>query len=161
MKRFYSYLIIIIKIKNLECVLKNIVSLLRISLGIIFLWYGMLKFFPELSPAETLAINTIDWMFNGLIPSSISIKLLALWEVIVGVGFILGIYTRQIAILFLIHMVLTFLPLFIFPELSFTKVPYAFTIIGQYIVKNIVFILVGILILKFEQEKRLLNKSSI
>lgn len=141
--------------------MKNIVSLLRISLGIIFLWYGMLKFFPELSPAEALAINTIDWMFNGLIPSSISIKLLALWEVIVGVGFILGIYTRQIATLFLIHMVLTFLPLFIFPELSFTKAPYAFTIIGQYIVKNIVFILVGILILKFEQEKRLLNKSSI
>ncbi|WP_071625119.1 DoxX family protein [Poseidonibacter lekithochrous] len=141
--------------------MKNIISLLRISLGIIFLWYGMLKFFPELSPAEDLAINTINWMFNGLISSEISIKLLALWEVLVGIGFILGVYTRYITILFLIHMVLTFLPLFIFPELSFTKAPYAFTIVGQYIVKNIVFILVGILILKVENEKRLLNKSSI
>ncbi|QKJ23460.1 putative membrane protein [Poseidonibacter lekithochrous] len=121
----------------------------------------MLKFFPELSPAEDLAINTINWMFNGLISSEISIKLLALWEVLVGIGFILGVYTRYITILFLIHMVLTFLPLFIFPELSFTKAPYAFTIVGQYIVKNIVFILVGILILKVENEKRLLNKSSI
>ncbi|WP_108061036.1 DoxX family protein [Poseidonibacter lekithochrous] len=141
--------------------MKNIISLLRISLGIIFLWYGMLKFFPELSPAEDLAINTINWMFNGLISSEISIKLLALWEVLVGIGFILGVYTRYITILFLIHMVLTFLPLFIFPELSFTKAPYAFTIVGQYIVKNIVFILVGILILKVEDEKKLLNKSSI
>lgn len=141
--------------------MKNIISLLRISLGIIFLWYGMLKFFPELSPAEDLAINTINWMFNGLISSEISIKLLALWEVLVGIGFILGVYTRYITILFLIHMVLTFLPLFIFPELSFTKAPYAFTIVGQYIVKNIVFILVGILILKVENEKKLLNKSSI
>jgi len=141
--------------------LKNIVNLLRISLGIIFLWYGMLKFFPELSPAEDLAINTINWMFNGLIPSIISIKLLALWEVLVGIGFILGIYTRYFTILFLIHMVLTFLPLFIFPELSFTNAPYAFTIVGQYIVKNIVFILVGFLILKVEDEKKLLNKSSI
>lgn len=141
--------------------MKNIVNLLRISLGIIFLWYGMLKFFPELSPAEDLAINTINWMFNGLIPSEISIKLLALWEVLVGIGFILGFYTRYITILFLIHMVLTFLPLFIFPELSFTNAPYAFTIVGQYIVKNIVFILVGFLILKVEDEKKLLNKSSI
>ncbi len=141
--------------------MKNIVNLLRISLGIIFLWYGMLKFFPELSPAEDLAINTINWMFNGLIPSIISIKLLALWEVLVGIGFILGIYTRYFTILFLIHMVLTFLPLFIFPELSFTNAPYAFTIVGQYIVKNIVFILVGFLILKVEDEKKLLNKSSI
>lgn len=141
--------------------MKNIVNLLRISLGIIFLWYGMLKFFPELSPAEDLAVNTINWIFNGLIPSEISIKLLALWEVIVGIGFILGFYTRYITILFLIHMVLTFLPLFIFPELSFTNAPYAFTIVGQYIVKNIVFILVGFLILKVEDEKKLLNKSSI
>lgn len=141
--------------------MKNIVNLLRISLGIIFLWYGMLKFFPELSPAEDLAINTINWMFNGLISSEISIKLLALWEVLVGIGFILGVYTRYITILFLIHMVLTFLPLFIFPELSFTNAPYAFTIVGQYIVKNIVFILVGFLILKVEDEKKLLNKSSI
>lgn len=131
---------------------------LRISLGIIFLWYGILKFFPELSPAETLAINTINWIFNEAIPGEISIKLLATWEVVVGIGFILGIYTRYITLLFLIHMFLTFLPLFIFPELSFTQAPYAFTIIGQYIVKNIVFILVGILILKEENLKLINNR---
>lgn len=131
----------------------KIVVLLRISLGIIFLWYGMLKFFPELSPAESLAVNTIDWMINGIIPGEISIKLLAAWEVIVGIGFIFGLFTRYVSILFLVHMVLTFTPLFIFPELSFTQAPYAFTIIGQYIVKNIVFILVGILILQEELKK--------
>lgn len=140
----------------------KIVLLLRISLGIIFLWYGMLKFFPELSPAEALATNTIDWMFNGLIPANISMKLLASWEVVVGVGFILGIFTRYVSILFLIHMVLTFTPLFAFPELSFTQAPYAFTIVGQYIVKNIVFILVGVLILQEELNKnKLLNKSRV
>ena len=138
--------------------MNNIVNYLRISLGIIFLWYGILKFFPELSPAETLAINTINWIFNEAIPSEISIKLLATWEVVVGIGFILGIYTRYITLLFLIHMFLTFLPLFIFPELSFTQAPYAFTIIGQYIVKNIVFILVGILILKEENLKLINNR---
>ncbi|MGP2657461.1 DoxX family membrane protein [Malaciobacter sp. WC5094] len=138
--------------------MNNTVNYLRISLGIIFLWYGILKFFPELSPAETLAINTINWIFNEAIPGEISIKLLATWEVVVGIGFILGIYTRYITLLFLIHMFLTFLPLFIFPELSFTQAPYAFTIIGQYIVKNIVFILVGILILKEENLKLINNR---
>jgi len=137
----------------------KILVLLRISLGIIFLWYGMLKFFPELSPAESLAVNTIDWMINGLIPGNISIKLLATWEVIVGIGFIFGLFTRYISILFLVHMVLTFTPLFIFPELSFTQAPYAFTIIGQYIVKNIVFILVGVLILQEELKKSRFIKS--
>ena len=127
------------------------ITLLRVSLGIIFLWYGVLKFFPELSPAEDLAINTINWMFNGLINSNLSIKLLAIWEVFVGVGLLFGFYTRFITYLFLTHMCLTFLPLFIFPSLSFTVAPYAFTLVGQYIVKNIVFILVGILILQNEK----------
>lgn len=132
----------------------KIVVLLRISLGIIFLWYGLLKFFPHLSPAESLAINTIDWLLNGLIPSNIAIKLLALWEVVVGIAFIFGVFTRYVCVLFLIHMLLTFTPLFIFPQLSFTQAPYAFTIVGQYIVKNIVFILVGVLILSEELKKR-------
>ncbi len=134
--------------------MSNTISLLKISLGIIFLWYGMLKFFPELSPAEDLAINTINWIFNGLIQNDISIKLLALWEVVIGLGLLLGVYTRFITYLFLIHMSLTFLPLFIFPSVSFTVAPYAFTLVGQYIVKNIVFILVGILILQNENKER-------
>jgi len=92
-------------------------------------------------------------MFNGLIPADISIKLLATWEVLVGISFIFGLFIRYISILFLVHMVLTFTPLFIFPELSFTQAPYAFTIVGQYIVKNIVFILVGVLILQEELKK--------
>ncbi|PLY07481.1 MAG: doxx family protein [Arcobacter sp.] len=128
--------------------MKNILILSRISLGIIFIWYGMLKFFPELSPAEILATKTIDILFFGLIPAVISIKLLAVWEVFVGIGLVFGIYLRYALILFFIHMVFTFTPLFLLPELCFTKAPYAFTLVGQYIVKNVVFILVGILIYK-------------
>ena len=35
------------------------VTVLRISVGIIFFWFGVLKFFPTLSPAEDLAARTI------------------------------------------------------------------------------------------------------
>jgi uncharacterized membrane protein YkgB len=126
------------------------IKLIRLSLGIIFLWYGMLKFFPTLSPAEALATQTIDILFFGLISPSVSIKLLAILEVSIGIGFIFGIYTRYVVFVFLGHMICTFAPLFILPELSFTQAPYAFTLVGQYIVKNVVFILAGILIYQNE-----------
>lgn len=133
--------------------MQNTIKLMRLSLGIIFVWYGMLKFFPTLSPAEDLAIKTIDIMFFHLLDETLSIKLLAILEVGIGLGFLSGFYTKVVTIIFLSHMVCTFAPLFILPELSFTQAPYAFTLVGQYIVKNIVFILVGVLIYQNELKK--------
>ncbi len=135
--------------------MQNTIKLMRLSLGIIFVWYGMLKFFPTLSPAEDLAIKTIDIMFFNLIDGSLSIKLLAMLEVAIGIGFLSGFYTKIVTIIFLGHMVCTFAPLFLLPEFSFTQAPYAFTLVGQYIVKNIVFILVGIIIYQNELTKEI------
>ncbi len=129
------------------------IKLIRLSLGIIFIWYGMLKFFPTLSPAEELATKTIDIMFFGLINPLLSIKLLAILEVGIGIGFLFGFYTRVVTIVFIGHMICTFAPLFLLPELSFTHAPYAFTLVGQYIVKNIVFILAGVLIYQNEDNR--------
>lgn len=126
------------------------IKLIRLSLGIIFLWYGMLKFFPTLSPAEELATRTIDIMFFELINPLLSIKLLAILEISIGIGFLFGFYTRVVVLVFIGHMICTFAPLFLLPELSFTHAPFAFTLVGQYIVKNIVFILAGILIYQNE-----------
>ncbi|MFW2606298.1 doxx family protein [Aliarcobacter butzleri] len=133
--------------------MQNTIKLMQLSLGIIFVWYGMLKFFPTLSPAEDLAIKTIDIMFFHLIDGSLSIKLLAILEVAIGIGFLSGYYTKLVTIIFLGHMLCTFVPLFILPELSFTHAPYAFTLVGQYIVKNIVFILVGVMIYQNETKR--------
>lgn len=128
----------------------NDLSITRILMGLIFIWYGTLKVFSGLSPAEELAILTIDKLFFSIIPANISIKLLAVWELAIGVGFLLGKFTKQISILFLIHMVLTFTPLFLLPDLCFTQAPFAFTLVGQYIVKNLIFIMVGVMIYKNE-----------
>lgn len=133
--------------------MQNTIKLMRLSLGIIFVWYGMLKFFPTLSPAEDLAIKTIDIMFFHLIDGSLSIKLLAILEVAIGIGFLSGYYTKLVTIIFLGHMLSTFVPLFMLPELSFTHAPYAFTLVGQYIVKNILFILVGVMIYQNETKR--------
>lgn len=43
--------------------MNELLKISRVIMGIIFIWYGMLKFFPELSPAEQLATMTIDKLF--------------------------------------------------------------------------------------------------
>jgi uncharacterized membrane protein YkgB len=41
------------------------VPFIRISLGIVFLWFGVLKFIPGMSPAEHLAGQTIERLSFG------------------------------------------------------------------------------------------------
>jgi hypothetical protein len=53
------------------------VRLLRISVGIVFLWFGVLKFFPGLSPAQTLATNTMHILTFGMVPAQTALLTLA------------------------------------------------------------------------------------
>ena len=114
--------------------------LLRISVGIVFLWFGVLKFFPGLSPAQGLAIETIDVLTFGLLEQNFIIYTLAVWETLIGVGLIFNIYLRETLALLFLQMVGTITPIFIFPGEVFTQVPYGLTLEGQYIIKNIVVI---------------------
>ncbi|MEP7373802.1 MAG: DoxX family protein [Chitinophagaceae bacterium] len=119
---------------------RNSLSLLRISIGIIYLWFGILKFFHGYSPAEDLAINTVNKLTFGLIPQSLSIVLLAVWECALGVLLVSGKWLRTALILLFVHMACTFTPLLFFPSVSFKYAPYGFTLVGQYIMKNIIII---------------------
>lgn len=125
----------------------NGISIMTLSIGIVYLWFGLLKFFPHLSPAEDLAKNTIHQLTFGYIPANISIILLAIWETGIGLLLILNIYKRVAIVLALVHMACTFTPLIFFPDISFKSLPFTFTLIGQYIAKNIVIVSALILIL--------------
>ena len=61
------------------------ILLLRISIGIIFFWFGVLKFFPEASSAEDLATRTLAKITFQQIPNNISIIILAAWECFIGI----------------------------------------------------------------------------
>jgi uncharacterized membrane protein YphA (DoxX/SURF4 family) len=125
---------------------RHSLPLLRISLGIVFLWFGVLKFFPGLSPAHDLAARTIATLTLGLIPPSISLPLLALWECAIGIGLIAGRWLRLTLLLLFAQMAGTFLPLVFFPAEVFTGFPYAPTLEGQYIIKNLVLVSAGLVI---------------
>ncbi len=125
---------------------RNGLLLLRISVGIVFFWFGFLKFFPGLSPAQDLAIRTIHIITFGVVPELIIINGLALWEVLIGIGLISGRFMRETLFLLFLQMPGTFLPIFLFPSEVFTQVPYAPTLEGQYIIKNLVLISSGIVL---------------
>ncbi|HTN68443.1 MAG TPA: DoxX family membrane protein [Dysgonamonadaceae bacterium] len=120
--------------------------LLRISVGIVFIWFGVLKFFPGVSAAQDLAVNTIKVLTFDLVPKWIIINGLALWEVLIGIGLISGKFMRETLLLLFLQMIGTFTPIFLFPSEVFTQIPYAPTLEGQYIIKNIIIVSAGIVL---------------
>ena len=122
------------------------IGFLRVSLGIVFFWFGFLKFFPGVSPAESLATDTIAIMTFGLLDSRLALVLLATWETLIGVGLITGVALRTTLFLLFLQMPGTIMPMFFFPELTFQVFPFVLTIEGQYIVKNLVLVGAGLVI---------------
>jgi uncharacterized membrane protein YphA (DoxX/SURF4 family) len=122
------------------------VTLLRISLGIVFLWFGALKFFPGMSPAQDLAARTIEVLSFGVVKPAVSVPLLAAWECLIGIGLLAGRFLRATLLLLAAQMLGTLTPLVLFPSEVFTRVPYAPTLEGQYIIRNAVLISAAIVI---------------
>jgi uncharacterized membrane protein YkgB len=116
------------------------VPLLRIGLGLVFLWFGALKFFPDLSPAQDLATRTISQLTLGAVGPDISLPILATWESLIGLGLLSKRFLRTTLLLLAVQMVGTVTPLVLFPAETFTQFPYAPTLEGQYIIKNVVLV---------------------
>lgn len=122
------------------------IVLLRISVGIVFLWFGVLKFFPDLSPAEELATRTISTLTFGIVTPAVSLPVLALWEVLIGLGLLSGRFMRATLLLLAVQMLGTVTPLALFPSETFSVFPIAPTLEGQYILKNVVLVSAAIVI---------------
>lgn len=125
---------------------KTGIKLLRWSIGIIFIWFGGLKFFPGMSPAQDLATSTINLLTFDLIPLQVSLILLATLEVTIGLLLVVGKWMRFTIFLLLFQMAGTMSPIFLFPDLVFNQFPFVLTMEGQYIFKNFVVISAAIVI---------------
>ena len=115
------------------------ISALRVSLAVIFIWFGILK--PlGLSPAAPLVESTATFM--SFLPPKTWVSLIGWWEVAIGVTFLFHRTLRIAIALLAMQMVGTFLPLFLTPEITFQpgRIPYAPTLEGQYIIKNLLII---------------------
>lgn len=116
------------------------IQALRISVGVVFLWFGFLKFFPGVSSAEGLAIETTRILSFGVVPDGVALFLIALLESVIGLGLIFGVFLRFVILLLAFQMVGTLSPLFLFPAQTFVMLPWVPTLEGQYIIKNLVLI---------------------
>lgn len=122
------------------------IPLARVAMGIVFFWFGVLKFFPGLSPAQDLASRTIGVLTMGVVGPAVSLPMLAAWECAIGLGFLTGKYLRATLLLLFLQMAGTMLPILFFPHETFTVFPIAPTMEGQYIIKNLVLISAGLII---------------
>lgn len=125
---------------------RNGLTLLRISLGVIFFWFGVLKFFPGLSPAQDLAGRTIDALTGGRLSPGVAVAVLATWECLIGIGLLVGKFLRVVILLLLVQMAGTLAPIVLFPAEVFVRIPFAPTLEGQYIIKNAVLISAAIVL---------------
>jgi uncharacterized membrane protein YkgB len=117
------------------------IAVLRVALGVVFVWFGALKFVPGLSPAEELVRATVPFL-----PGGFFLPFLGLWEVMIGVGFLTGRALRLTILLLFLQMPGTLAPVFLLPDRVFTYFPLGLTLEGQYIVKNLVLIAAALVI---------------
>jgi uncharacterized membrane protein YkgB len=115
-------------------------SLLAISIGLVYLWFGALKFFPDLSPAEELAKSTVHVLTFGLIPDGVALILLALWETWIGIFLVFNVARKTVVFMALVHIIFTFTPLVFFPDQVFSGGMPFLTLLGQYIIKNLIIV---------------------
>ena len=114
--------------------------MLRYSLSIIFIWFGLLK--PlGMSPAADLVARTVYWFS----PQKF-IPILGWWEVAIGACLLIRSTIRIALLLLFVQMPGTALPLLLLPDVCFTRFPIGLTLEGQYIIKNLIIISAAIVI---------------
>lgn len=140
---------------------KKGIAVLRISVGIIFFWFGFLKFFGDVSAAETIASKTISWLTFGRLRPEVSMPILAVLECGIGIGILTKKYMEYVIPLLYFQMVGTLLPLVIFRNETWEIPPFVPTLEGQYILKNAVLIAAGIVLGAIAKGARLIQDPEI
>jgi uncharacterized membrane protein YkgB len=130
-----------IDLKIIAWLRKSFLPMARLAIFVVYFWFGILKLFEQ-SPATPLAQAFVSKTL-GAANFVWSFKALAIYECIIGILFLFPKMTRIVIPLLLIHMAIVCLPLFIVPDLAWSK-PFVPTLEGQYIIKNLAIIALAI-----------------
>lgn len=131
---------------------KHSILILRISLALVYIWFGALKVIG-LSPAGELVEKTVYWF-----RPEIFVPVLGICEVIIGIGLLVKRFIPITIALLLLHIMATFFPVFILQKVCFDAFPYRPTLLGQYVIKNLVIISAAFVIAGKSKEHDLDNK---
>jgi uncharacterized membrane protein YphA (DoxX/SURF4 family) len=122
------------------------ITLLRVCVGLVILAFGVLKFFPGVSPAEGLTIKTTDALSFDLVPGHIAIVIVAALETIIGLLLITGRFLRLAIYLLYGQLIGILAPLVLFTERLFAGPHNAPTLEGQYVIKDLIIVAAGLVV---------------
>jgi uncharacterized membrane protein YkgB len=122
---------------------RHSIDILRVSLGLVFLGFGALKFVPGASPAQELAERTLEELSLGIVSGETALLVTAVAECFIGVTLITGKLLRAGLIVLAASMVGILSPLVLFFHDLFPGAP---TLEGQYVLKDFVLVAAGLVI---------------
>jgi uncharacterized membrane protein YphA (DoxX/SURF4 family) len=122
------------------------IDILRVALGLVILAFGVLKFFPGVSPAEELSKMTTDKLSFGLVPDHIAIVIIAALETTIGLLLITGRFLRLAVCLLFGQLIGILAPLALFTGRLFAGPHNAPTIEGQYVIKDLIIVAAGFVV---------------
>lgn len=114
------------------------IPLLRISMGIIVLIFGFLKFFPGASPAQHMVETVAHTLTFGLLPDRPTLLALASVECVIGLSLVTGWGLRVIIYPTAVWAVSILSPLVLMPGELFSGPGHAPTLEGQYVLKDVI-----------------------
>lgn len=124
----------------------NSILLLRISMGLVFIGFGVLKFFIGVSPIESLATRTTTVLTLGIFSGHNAMVFVASLECLIGLCFLTGMFLRVGVWLLALQMIGAMSPLLIYPAELFPGPLHTPTLAAQYIIKDIILIAAGMVI---------------
>jgi putative oxidoreductase len=114
------------------------ILLLRVSLGAVFLAFGVLKLFPGVSPAESLVKATTAHLTFGLVPGPVALAAIGTVECTIGLCLLSGRAMRVAIYLLAILLVGILSPVVVLAPRLFSGPHHAPTLEGQYVLKDII-----------------------
>ncbi|MFF2622421.1 DoxX family membrane protein [Oerskovia jenensis] len=113
------------------------VPALRVTLGLVFLGFGVLKFFPGASPAEQIVTQTVGALTFGVVEGAAAVLLTAVVETVIGLTLLTGRGLKVGLIVLAVALVGMMSPAVLFADELFGD---GMTLMGQYVLKDVVFV---------------------
>lgn len=124
-----------------EWVMAHGITTVRLLIGIVYFWFGALKFDPVVPAAEVyLPGRVISALTFGGLGIEDGTRVLAVWECLIGFCLVASIAVRMATLLMLAHLLIMFLPVALWPRQVWFSFPFVLTIKGQIIIDNLVLI---------------------
>ena len=128
------------------------VTLLRWSLAIIFIWFGLLKV-AGYNPVFDLVYSVIPFMAVGT-----GLKLLGVLEVAIGLGLLANRWRVVLHTIIVFHLAGTFITFFTAPSLVFAPHFPILSLAGEFVIKNLTLGIAGIVVLIHEAHRERMRR---